>query len=171
MSVDKNEQIVFPIPNLGCRCFANNQCIYKLFVLLLYLSQYLFCKSRDSSEKFLSFSIALKPSTAILFNLQRSGSMTTYSTSQYCEFMPKLMPFAPQWVIEPFLNKTFSSLCKNQSSIWRLLKMFCLLELLLKSPVSFKRKWNSDQWNSSKHKVQHIIGDTSTNSVAFTWFQ
>ena len=49
--------------------------------------------------------------------------------------------------------------------------MFCLLELLLNSAVSFKRKWNPDQWNSSKYRVQYIIGDSTTNSVAFTWFQ
>ena len=57
---------------------------------------------------------------------------------------------------------------------WGLLAMFRLPELLLKSPVSSKKEWNSGQWNSAQDEVQYIVGDPTCDiaifSCFFTWF-
>ena len=80
-----------------------------------------FCKSRDSPDMFLSFSIALKPSTATLLNSQRFGSYFNFASHD-----------SVLHLIGPFFSK-------NHSNVWGLLTMFYLLELLLKSAVSSKR--------------------------------
>ena len=90
--------------------------------------------------------------------------MRVYCTSQYCEFIPNLTSFGPQWFIVPFLSKNVSSLCKTLGIIGN----------VSPSRITIKKSSFIKKWNSAQDEVQYIVGDPTCDiaifSCFFTWF-